>query len=312
MVVQLMWKYVLRRVLMCGPILLGLTIIVFAMVHLLPGDPAQVILAQSGATPAAVAKLRSQLGLDLPLPVQYGSYMRNLAHGNMGDSLFTYRPVTEIIRQNAGPTLQLAAAAILVALALGTLLGVLAAVYKDSWIDNTAMLLAVVGVSMPGFWLALLLILLFSVSLGWLPSGGQGTFKQLILPTAVLGFNSTAVIARLVRSSMLEVLRMEYVNAARAKGLMERTVVIRHALRNALIPVITVAGLQFGFLLGGTVVTETVFARQGLGRVAVDAILYKDLPVVQGIILFVAVVYMLINLFVDVCYAYIDPRIRCQ
>lgn len=307
-----MTKYILRRLLICIPVLLGLTIIIFAMVHLLPGDPAQVMLAQSGATPQAIAKLRSQLGLDLPLPVQYANYMRDLFRGDLGSSLFTYRPVAEIIRQNAGATMELALSAILLAIVVGVLLGVLAAVFRDSWIDQLAMTLAVVGVSMPGFWLALLLILLFSVHLGLLPSGGQGTFKQLILPAFVLGFNSAAVIARLVRSSMLEVLNQEYINTARSKGLGEARVVLRHAFRNALIPVITVTGLQFGFLLGGTVVTETVFARQGLGRVAVDSILYKDFPVVQGIVLFVAVIYMLVNLVVDICYMYIDPRIRCQ
>ncbi len=174
------------------------------------------------------------------------------------------------------------------------------------------MTLAVVSVSMPGFWLALLLIFLFSLRLGWLPSGGQGTLQHLVLPAVVLGANSAATIARLVRSSMLEVLRQEYMTTARAKGLRERLMLFRHALRNALIPVVTVAGLQFGFLLGGTVVTETVFARQGLGRVAVEAIIYKDLPVVQGIVLFVAVIYMLVNLIVDICYAFLDPRIRCQ
>jgi len=307
-----MTKYILRRLLICIPVLLGLTIIIFAMVHLLPGDPAQVMLAQSGASPQAIAKLRAQLGLDLPLPVQYANYMRDLFHGDLGSSLFTYRPVAEIIRQNAGATMELALSAILLAIVVGVLLGVLAAVFRDSWIDHLAMTVAVVGVSMPGFWLALLLILLFSVRLGLLPSGGQGTFKQLILPAFVLGFNSAAVIARLVRSSMLEVLNQEYIMTARSKGLGEIRVVLRHAFRNALIPVITVTGLQFGFLLGGTVVTETVFARQGLGRVAVDSILYKDFPVVQGIVLFVAVIYMLVNLVVDICYMYIDPRIRCQ
>ncbi len=305
-------KYIIRRVLVCIPILFGLTIIVFSMVHLLPGDPAATILAASGAKPDAVAKLRTQLGLDRPLPEQYVSYLGDLLHGDMGSSLFTYRPVTETIAQNAPSTLELAFSAMILAIVLGLGLGILAAVYQDSWIDNLTMMVAVFGVSMPSFWLALLLILLFSLGLGWLPSGGQGTFKQLILPATVLGFNSAAVIARLVRSTMLEVLRQEYIITARSKGLPARLVFIRHALRNALIPVVTVAGLQFGFLLGGTVVTETVFARQGLGRVAVDAIIYKDLPVVQGIVLLMAVVYMAVNLIVDLTYSVLDPRIRYQ
>jgi ABC-type dipeptide/oligopeptide/nickel transport system permease component len=226
--------------------------------------------------------------------------------------LFTHRPVTEIISQNLPSTMELALSAMGLAVILGLIFGGLGAVYQDSWIDNLVMTLAVVGISMPSFWVALLFIFFFSLFLGWLPAGGQGTPRHLILPMVVLGWNSAAVIARLVRSSLLEVLRQEYVTTARAKGLGEQIVLLRHALRNALIPVITVAGLQFGFLLGGTVVTETVFARQGLGRVAVDAIIYKDLPVVQGIVLLVAVIYMLVNLLVDITYAFLDPRIRYQ
>jgi peptide/nickel transport system permease protein len=305
-----MWQYIGRRLLISIPLLLGLTVLVFSMVHLLPGDPVQVILATSGATPDAVAKLRSQLGLDLPLHIQYLRYLNGLLHGDMGSSLFTYRPVTEIIRQNAGATLELAFSAMLLALVVGIPLGILAAVFKDSWIDHLAMTLAVVGVSAPGFWTALLMILLFSVVLQLLPSGGYGTLKQLIMPTLVLGLSGAAVMARLTRSSMLEVLGQEYVVTARAKGGSEPYVLVRHALKNCLIPIVTVAGLQFGFLLGGTVVTETVFARPGLGRTAVEAILYKDIPVVQGIVLFVAVIYMLVNLLVDLCYALLDPRIR--
>ena len=305
-----MWQYIGRRFLVTIPLLLGLTVIVFGMLHLLPGDPVQVILATSGATPDAVAKLRSQLGLDLPLHIQYFRYLNGLLHGDMGSSLFTYRPVTEIIQQNVGATLELAFSAMLLSLVVGIPLGILAAVFKDSWIDHLAMTLAVVGVSAPGFWTALLMILLFSVVLQLLPSGGHGTLKQLIMPTLVLGLSGAAVMARLTRSSMLEVLRQEYIVTARAKGGSELYVLVRHALKNGLIPIVTVAGLQFGFLLGGTVVTETVFARPGLGRTAVEAILYKDIPVVQGIVLFVAVIYMLVNLMVDLCYALLDPRIR--
>ncbi len=307
-----MSKYIIRRVLVCIPILLGLTVIVFSMMHLIPGDPAQVILAQSGARPEVVERLREQLGLNLPLHVQYLRFLDNLAHGNLGNSLFTHRPVTEIIAQNLPSTMELALSAMCLAIILGLIFGVLGAVYQDTWIDNLVMTLAVVGISMPSFWVALLFIFFFSLFLGWLPAGGQGTPQHLILPMVVLGWNSAAVIARLVRSSLLEVLRQEYVTTARAKGLGEPIVLLRHALRNALIPVITVAGLQFGFLLGGTVVTETVFARQGLGRVAVDAIIYKDLPVVQGIVLLIAIIYMLVNLLVDVTYAFLDPRIRYQ
>lgn len=307
-----MWIFIGRRLLISIPLLLGLTLLVFAMMHVLPGDPAQVLLAESGANPEAVAKLRTELGLDLPLHIQYLKYMDNLLHGDLGSSLFTYQPVAAIIRQNAPATLELAMSAILVALLIGVPLGLLAAVFKDTWIDQVTMTFAALGVSMPGFWLGLLAILLFSVVLGWLPSGGRGTLAHLVMPMVILGFNSAAVIARLVRSSMLEVLRQDYMMTARAKGGGELYLLWRHALKNSLIPVVTMVGLQFGFLLGGTVVTETVFARPGLGRVVVDAIIYKDIPVVQGVVLFVAIVYLTINLVVDCCYAFIDPRIRCQ
>ncbi len=307
-----MLKYAARRLVMGVPMLLGLTVIVFAMMHLLPGDPAEVILAQSGARPEAVARLRSQLGLDQPLPVQYARFLGGLLHCDLGTSLFTNRPVSEILSQNLPSTLELAGSAMALALFLGGLLGVLAAVRQGSWVDHLTMTLAVISLAMPGFWLALLLIYVFSVQLGWLPSGGQGSWQHLVLPVVVLGGNSAATIARLVRSSLLDVLGQEYIVTARAKGLSERLVLARHALKNALVPVITVAGLQFGFLLGGTVVTETVFARQGLGRVAVEAILYKDLPVVQGIVLLVAVIYLVINLLVDVSYAFLDSRISVQ
>ncbi len=307
-----MLKYIARRLILGIPMLLGLTVIVFAMMHLLPGDPAEVILAQSGARPEAVAKLRSQLGLDQPLPVQYARFLGGLLQGNLGSSLFTNRPVSEIVAQNLPATMELAGTAMALAVLLGTSLGVAAAVRQGSWVDQITMTVAVLSLAMPGFWLALLLIYLFSVQLGWLPSGGQGTWQHLVLPAVVLGGNAAATIARLVRSSLLEVLGQEYIVTARAKGLSERIVLMRHAVRNALVPVITVAGLQFGFLLGGTVVTETVFARQGLGRVAVEAILYKDLPVVQGIVLLVAVIYLVVNLIVDISYAFLDPRIRVQ
>ncbi|MCX6032261.1 MAG: ABC transporter permease [Chloroflexi bacterium] len=305
-----MRQYIGRRLLISIPLFLGLTAIVFGMLHLLPGDPVQVILSTSGATPAAIATLRAQLGLDLPLHIQYLHYLNGLLHGDMGSSLFTYRPVAEIIQQNVGATMELALSAMLLSLLVGIPLGIVAAVNRDSWLDQIAMTVAVMGVSMPGFWLGLLLIFLFSLVLRVLPSGGYGTLKHLILPAFVLGLNGVAVIARLTRSSMLEVLRQEYIVTARAKGVSELYILVRHGLKNSLIPVVTVAGLQFGFLLGGTVVTETVFARPGLGRMAVEAILYKDIPVVQGVVLFVAVIYMLVNLLVDVCYAFIDPRIR--
>jgi peptide/nickel transport system permease protein len=217
-----------------------------------------------------------------------------------------------MVAQNLPATLELAGAAMALAILVGMPLGIAAAVHQGTWIDRATMTLAVLTLAMPGFWLGLLLIYLFSVYLGWLPSGGQGTWQHLALPATVLGANSAAAIARLVRSSLLDVLRQEFIVTARAKGLGERLVLVRHAMKNALAPVITVIGLQFGFLLGGTVIMETVFARQGLGRLAVDAILFKDLPVVQGVVLLAAVIYLAVNLLVDISYALLDPRVRVQ
>ena len=305
-----MLQFIGRRLLASIPVLWGVTTLVFLAIHLLPGDPAELMLAESGGSAESIAYLRDQLGLDDPLYVQYGRFLLNTLRGDLGRSIFTNRPVLQTILEQLPSTIELALTAMLVAIALGTGLGILAALNHNSWLDNACMATAVAGVSVPIFWSGLLLILLFSSTLHWLPATGQGSLRHLLLPAVVLGFASSGTIARLVRSSLLDVLYKEYITTARAKGLSERLILIRHALKNALIPVITVVGLQFGFLLGGAVVTETVFSRQGIGRLIMDAILWKDFPLVQGGVLLAGVTYTLVNLLVDVSYAFADPRIR--
>lgn len=302
-----MLGHVARRLLGAVLVLWGVATLVFVVMHLLPGDPALLMLSEAGASAEAVAELRAELHLDDPLPLQYGRYLLDLLQGNLGHSLFTGRRVTTTIAEQLPSTIELAVAAMAVALALGTALGVLAAVRSGTWLDTLATAISIAGVSVPIFWSGLLLIWLLSLKLGLLPATGP---DQLLMPAVVLGFASAGAIARLVRGSLLEVLSQHYVNTARAKGLRERTILLRHALKAAFIPVITLIGLQFGFLLGGTVVTETVFSRPGLGRLMVNAILWKDLPLVQGIALLVAIFYTLLNLAVDLLYAYLDPRIR--
>jgi peptide/nickel transport system permease protein/oligopeptide transport system permease protein len=278
--------------------------------RLLPGDPAVLMLSEGGGSVEAIRELRAELGLDDPLLVQYARYLFNLLQGNLGTSLFTNRPVVTTIVEQLPSTLELAVAAMIIAVGLGTTLGVLAAVKRGTWLDTLATTVAVTGVSVPIFWSALLLIWLLSLKLDWLPATGQGGLAHLILPALVLGFASSGAIARLVRASLVEVFDQDYINTARAKGLQESRVLMGHALKSAFIPVITIIGLQFGFLLGGTVVTETIFSRQGIGRLVVNAILWKDFPVVQGVVLLAALVYTLVNLAVDVTYAYLDPRIH--
>jgi peptide/nickel transport system permease protein len=303
-------QYAGRRLLGVIPVLLGVATLVFVVLRLLPGDPAEVMLSEAGGSAAAIAELRGELGLDDPLLLQYGRYLLNLLRGDLGTSLFSRRPVLRLIAEQLPSTLELALAAMLVALLVGIGLGVAAAVKQGTWWDRLAMALSIAGVSLPIFWTALLLIWLLSLRLGWLPATGSGGPAHLVMPALVLGFASAGAIARLVRASLLEVFYQECVNTARAKGLSEGLILLRHTARNALIPVITIAGLQFGFLLGGAVVTETIFARPGIGRLLVNAILWKDLPLVQGIALLAALSYTLVNLAVDLAYGILDPRIR--
>jgi peptide/nickel transport system permease protein len=305
-----MLQYIGRRLIGAIPVLWGVATLVFVVMRLLPGDPAALMLSEGGGSAEAIAELRAEMGLDDPLVLQYGRYLSNLLQGDLGDSLFSHRPVVTTIAEQLPSTIELALAAMLVAIGLGTVLGIVAAVKHGTWLDTLATGLSVTGVSVPIFWSALILIWLLSLQLGWLPATGQGTLAHLVMPALVLGFASAGAIARLVRSSLLEVLGQDFVNTARAKGLREGAILVRHALKNAFIPVITVIGLQFGFLLGGTVVTETIFARQGIGRLMVDAILWKDFPIVQGVALLAALVYTVVNLGIDVAYAYLDPRIH--
>jgi peptide/nickel transport system permease protein len=305
-----MWQQIARRLLLSVVVLWIVSTAAFAMMRFLPGDPVAVMLQRSGGSAARIAELRHQLGLDEPLGVQYLKFLGGLVRGDLGRSLFTGRPVLEMILEQWPATLELATAAMVVGIGLGIMLGLISALHEGSWLDNGLMVFAVAGVSMPSFWLGLLMIFLFSLTLGWLPATGQGGLKRLIMPALVLGFGVAATVARLARSSMVEVMRKEYITTARAKGLKESMVIMRHALKNALIPILTMIGLEFGWLLGGAVVTETVFSRQGLGRLAIQAVLWKDFPLVQGTILFAAVFYMAANLIVDILYMFVDPRIH--
>jgi len=305
-----MLAYLLRRLLSSISTLLGVVTLTFFALRLLPGDPATMLISQGGGTAEQIAALRSQLGLDTPLVIQYVRFLNGLLRGDLGQSLVTHRPVAEVIAEQVPHTVSLAMTATLLAVLLGVLLGIFAAASQGTWVDGLCMALAVVGVSIPIPLSGLLLILLFSLTLGWLPATGQGSWRHLIMPALALNLAFTGTIARLVRAQLAEVLTQEYIVVARAKGLHEVTILVRHALRNALIPVITIIGLRFGSLLGGTVVIETLFSRQGLGRLLVDAILWKDYPLVQGLVMLSAVLYLTTNLLVDLGYGLLNPRIH--
>ena len=305
-----MLTYLARRLLAVVPVLFGVTLAVFSMLFLVPGDPVKMMLAEFVTTPDQIAQMRAQLHLDEPILKQYGRFVANAVRGDLGTSIRSRRAVSTEIGENVGSTAQLAVASMAVAVAIGVPLGLLAALFRSSWFDAGSMIVALLGVSMPSFWLGLLMIVTFSLHLGWFPATGGGDLHHLVLPAVTLGMIASAIIARLTRSSMLEVLGQDYVRTARAKGLAWWGVVVRHALKNALIPVITIFGLQFGNLLAGAVIVETVFSRPGLGRLIVGGILAKDFPLVQGTVLFVATTYVLINVLVDIAYAFVDPRIR--
>jgi peptide/nickel transport system permease protein len=305
-----MGAYMARRLAQAALVLLGVSVLVFSMMYALPGDPVLTMLGEEVVSAEVVENAREQLNLNDPLVVQYGRFITNAIRGDLGRSWRSHEPVTKIIVDQFPATLQLTIAGLGLAIVFGGMLGLIAAIRPYSLVDNVSMFVALIGVSMPSFWLGLLLIFLFSLHLNWIPATGYGGLERLVLPAVTLGLQASAIIARLVRASMLEVLRDEYITTARAKGITERLVVGRHALRNALIPVVTVIGLQFGGLLGGAVIIETIFARQGIGRVAVTAITGKDFPLVQGIVLFAAVIYVLSNLAIDILYAWLDPSIR--
>ena len=307
-----MLRYIVQRVGQLVPILIGISVVTFLMLHLVPGDPVLIFAGDKPLTEARAAEIRHELGLDRPIWIQYWGYATHAVRGDLGRGLRSQRPVLDSILEVLPGTAQLTLAALALATAVGVTLGTVAALAHGSWVDTAAMALAILGVSMPVFYSSLLMILLFSFTLGWLPATGQGGVARLVMPATALGLISAAVLARLVRSGMLAVLRQEYVVTARAKGLAPRVVVLRHALKNALIPTITMLGLQLGALLGGAVVTETIFSRPGVGRLAVDAILSRDFPLVQGTVLFTAVAYVLVNLLFDISYAAVDPRVRYQ
>lgn len=294
------------------PVVLGVVFVVFTIMYLTPGDPAEIMLGEH-ATQQQVDEMRAKLGVDQPFLIQFGRYMKNLVlHGDLGTSYTTGRSVTTEILQKFPTTLKLAVVGALVSLVIGITTGIISATKQYSIFDKISLFVALFGVSMPSFWLGLLLIMLFSVKLGWLPSSGFYSPIYWILPAITIGTGSSAIIMRMTRSSMLEVVRQDYIRTARAKGQSERIVILRHALKNALIHIVTVVGLQFGGLLGGSVLTETIFAIPGIGKLMVDAIKQRNGPVVQGGVLFTAIIFSFVNLLVDVLYSYIDPRIRSQ
>jgi ABC-type dipeptide/oligopeptide/nickel transport system permease component len=304
-----MGRYVLRRLLTTVPILVAVAVVSFLMLHLIPGDPARSV-AGLNADDADVAAIRHQLGLDKPLPVQFGIFLDHVVRGDLGRSIQSRKPVSLELAERFPATIQLAVAAAVISTLLGILTGVLSAVQRQKLLDLCSTVVAIGGVSVPIYWLGLMLILVFSVQLQWFPTTGYGGLQHLVLPALTLGYYSTAVISRMTRSSMLDVLSKDYIRTARAKGLGEQAVIRRHALKNAMIPTVTVVGLQFGALLSGAVITEFVFAWPGVGKYAVDATLSRDYPVVQAIVLLMAVIFTTVNLAVDVLYAYLDPRIR--
>jgi peptide/nickel transport system permease protein len=305
-------KYLVSRLLQAIPVLLGVAILTFSMIHLTPGDPVVIMLGERGATGVDIERLRDELGLNKPLPVQFVNYIGNALHGDLGTSIRSGRPVAQEILEHLPSTVQLTIAAEALAVLLGVMLGIIAAIVRKPWLETAVMACALVGLSMPTFWSGLLLIMVFALSLGWLPITSTGTLEGLVLPAVTLALPAIAVLARMTRSSLLEELQKDYVRTARSKGLGEQVVIIRHMLKNAFIPVMTIIGLQFGGLLAGAVIVETVFARPGLGRFTVSAILARDFPQVQGTVLLIAMVYVLVNLLIDLTYALLDPRIRYQ
>ena len=306
-----MFRFLVRRLLLTLPVLLGVATLVFALIHLIPGDPAQAILGET-ASAEDVAALRETLGLDRPLLEQYGGFLRNAARGDLGTSLRSNAPVAEEITARLPATLELAAAAMLVAIGVSIPLGIIAAVRRGTIVDHAATTVALTGISIPNFWLGPLLALVFAVELGWLPVSGRGTLAHLVLPAISLGAALAAILARMTRASLLEELREPYVQAARARGASNARAVLRHAFRNSLIPVVTIIGLQFGAVLTGAVITETIFAWPGIGRLLIQSIGFRDYPMVQGCILLIAVTYVTVNLITDLLYGVLDPRIRLE
>ncbi|EST54442.1 glutathione ABC transporter permease [Brevibacillus panacihumi W25] len=306
-----MFAYIVKRLLQVIPTLIGVSILTFFLIHAVPGDPARMI-AGPEASAEEVAEVREHLGLDQPLYVQYGKYVSNLLKGDLGVSLRSERPVLDEIMGRFPSTITLTVMAIAVMVVIGLFAGIFSATRPNSLIDNVTMMVSLFGISLPVFWLGLMLILLFSYYLNLLPSGGNDGFSHFILPALALGLSSSAILARLTRSSMLEVINQDFVRTARAKGVKEKLVVYKHTLKNALIPIVTIIGLEFGTLLGGAVLTETVFSINGLGRFIIQSIQFRDYPSIQGSILFVAAIFVIVNLLVDLCYGLVDPRVKYE
>lgn len=304
-----MLHFFLRRLSHAVIVVCGVAVLVFSLIHLIPGDPVEVMLGEA-AQPADLQALRHALGLDQALHIQFWRYLQGLAHLDLGNSLHSRRPVLDLLLERLPATLELTVAALLLAVSVALPLGVIAALRKNSGWDRGAMAFAMLGVSMPSFWMGPVLILVFAVWLGWLPVSGRDGFASLLLPALTLGLGMAAILARMVRSALLDTLNEDYIRTARAKGLPMRTVVWRHALRNALLPVITLLGLQLGALLGGAVITETVFAWPGIGLLVVESIQRRDYPVVQACVLFISMAYVLVNILTDLVYAQVDPRVR--
>jgi len=305
-----MLQFVARRILVAIPVLFGVSLLAFSIIRLIPGDPAQVMLFGSQATPQQMQKLRVELGLTEPYPVQYAIYLSHLVHGDLGKSFITGQPVATEIENRFPDTLRLTIASMIVAVVVGVSLGIVAGVWPNTWVDHLATGISVLGVAIPYFWLALILVLFFAVDVHWFPSLGEGSPTAIVLPAISLGYGFAAIITRLLRNNLIDVYQTHYVLVAKAKGLSRWQVLRRHALKNALIPVVTILGLQFGNLLSGAVAVEVIFGRPGIGNYLVQAIEAKDIPTVQGIMLFIAVIYILINMLVDISYGLLDPRIR--
>ena len=304
-----MVRYLIRRILLTIPVLLGVATLVFSLIHLVPGDPAQSMLGES-ASASDVADLRARLGLDRPFWEQYLRFMSGLVRGDLGTSFRTSQPVLSSIWERVPATVELALAAMLVAIFVAVPLGIVAAVRRGTFADYTAMTVALAGISIPNFWLGPMLAIIFAVALGWLPVSGRGGWESLILPAISLGAALAAILARMTRASLLEELRELYVRAARARGVSRSRAILGHALRNSLIPLVTILGLQFGAVLTGAVITETIFAWPGVGRLLIQSISFRDYPLVQGCILLIAITYVTVNLITDLLYGVLDPRIR--
>jgi peptide/nickel transport system permease protein len=306
-----MLRFIVRRLALTVPVLLGVATLVFALIHLVPGDPAAAMLGES-ASPADLADLRAKLGLDRPLLGQYRHFVTGLLVGDLGTSFRYGTPVAREIAQRLGPTAELAVVAMVAAVLMAVPLGIIGALNRGRAIDQVAMTVSLAGIAMPNFWLGPVLAITFSVWLGWLPVSGTGTWRHLVLPALTLGAALAAMTARMTRASLIDELRELYVLAARARGLSRTRAVIGHALRNSLIPVVTIVGLQLGSVLTGTIITETIFSWPGVGRLLIQAINFRDYPLVQGCILLISVTYVSMNLIVDLLYAWLDPRIRYQ